>query len=193
MKKILIVSLIAILSILGIDKLYSKDLSPSSQEMFFAMHYFSILYDYDVQAASFAQVSQLCTSEDQLLASFKQQSGFVNSVLVSLAQITPEEKYVSSYSNVTKGLKAQQDYLNAIVKSLESGSSFEKAFAINSWGFLNAQNSIQQGINELKIILESYSKTNQIKVLAATGVTEEQLRQDAFECEYVKNIQDSIK
>ncbi|MEW5821239.1 MAG: hypothetical protein AB1782_13685 [Cyanobacteriota bacterium] len=193
MKKFLFLLLCITILFTGTQKSFSENISIDSTELNFAMNYFSILYHYDVKAAEFGQKSQTINNKNDLATLFNEQKLFVKDTIQTLNTLKPSENYKSSYTLVINGLIEQDKYLQEILSSLNNGVSFEEAFVINSWNFINAKKNIEKGINELKIILDNYSQTNQIKILSAAGITEEQLVQDAYNCEYIKTIQDNIK
>lgn len=185
--------LIVLFCLTSITSINAATKIPPTEELNFAMNYFKILYEYDIQAATFAKQAQIINSPEELPNFFKVQANFVNDISNKLSAIKPTEIYTGSYYRIINGLKEQAQYLINISEEVSSGYTFDKAFAIHNWEFFNAQKQIQSGIEEFKNILNMYSSVNQIKILSATGVTEEQLRSDAEDCEYIKAIQESLK
>lgn len=193
MKKILTLILSIFVCFFVSQKIFANESAIPPEEISFAMHYFTILYDYDVTAASYAQKAHNIGTKEGLTDFFNEQETFVNSVIEALNKIQPTTNYTNSYNSVIEGLNLQKEYLKNLSIDLKSGLGFDEAFTINNWGFIIAQKNIQKGIDDFKIILESYSEANQLKILSSTGITEEQLIKDADDCEYVKTLQDSIK
>lgn len=193
MKKIIVAFIVGLFSFIIIDNIQANGVSPDEAELSFAKEYFSILYVYDVKAASFAEDSQTIKTQDKLINLFELQKEHVDIVINQLGYLKPVERYISSYNKVIKGLHEQDQYLTNLLHDMKTGLSFDEAFTVNSWTFIQAQKNIQDGVAELKGVIESYSNVYQMKVVAATGITEKQLIQNASNCEYYRQVQEYIK
>lgn len=193
MKKFFILFVVAIFSFIIFNNANANSISPDENELSFAKKYFSVLYSYDVKAASFAEDSQLINTQENLLNLLELQKEHVQIVKSELVDLKPPVSYVDSYDKVLKGLNKQEAYLNNLIQDINSGLTFDEAFAVNSWKFLQAQKYIQDGVAELKLVIETYSNVNQFKVVAAIGIPEKQLIQNANNCEYYRQVQESVK
>lgn len=193
MKKILVVFIVALFSFIIVENTMANTITPDEKELSFAKKYFSLLYEYDVKAASFAEDSQSINTLDKLVGLFKLEKEHVGLVLNELSYLTPSTNYLNSYNNVVKGLHEQETYLTNMLQDMETGISFDEAFAMNSWKFIQAQKYIQNGVADLKSVIETYSNVYQLKIISATGITEKQLMQNASNCEYYRKVQECIK
>lgn len=193
MKKIIVAFIVGLFSFIIIDNIQANGVSPDEAELSFAKKYFAVLYVYDVKAASFAEDSQMIQTQERLINLFELQKEHVDVVINQLGYLKPVERYIPSYNKVIKGLHEQDQYLTNLLHDMETGLSFDEAFTVNSWTFIQAQKNIQDGVAELKEVIESYSNVYQMKVVAATGITEKQLIQNASNCEYYRQVQEYIK
>lgn len=192
MKKILMVITVLVLSIFSLPSIAENAIIPS-KEIEFAKTYFKILYKYDVKAIEFAKGSKEINKNNELARFYLSQIDFIETTNKELSKISPPENYKESYNNIKKGIKYQKDYLINMSQEIESGSTFDIAFAINNWGFVNAQNHLQNGIEQFKTILNTYSDNHQLIIISATEVTEKELIENAQDFEYIKSLQDVIK
>ena len=193
MKKIVVVFIVALFSFIIVENTMANTITPDEKELSFAKKYFSLLYEYDVKAASFAEDSQSINTLDKLVGLFKLEKEHVGLVLSELSYLTPSTNYLNSYNNVVKGLHEQETYLINMLQDMKTGISFDEAFAMNNWKFLQAQKFIQNGVADLKAVIETYSNVYQLKIISATGITEKQLMQNASNCEYYRKVQECIK
>lgn len=191
-KKLLIVGFIVVLFLLNF-RLEAKTSFPNENDLTFAKQFFNLLYYYDAQAVRYAKESSKIKTQAELAEYFKEQAAFVSKLKGSLSTIVPTENFSKAYIAIFRGFEEQENYLNNMYKEVGTGSSFDEAFAMNNWGFINAQKHIQSGVGEFKVLLNSLSDANQMQILSSTGITEEQLKQDAKESEFIMNVQDSLK
>ena len=177
---------------LNISVSLARESIPVDDELNFAVKYFKTLYDYDIQATSFANSARDIKTDKQLLKLFLKQKAFVSNTIDKLALFKPLENYSSSYSSVMQGLKMQEEYLDSITKDLKAGYTFDIAFASNNWKFFKAKKLLEAGINDFKVVLATYNYKSQLYIIASTGVSEQQLLKDATESEYIKTIQKGV-
>lgn len=191
-KKIVLTSLCCIFCLVVIAFTENKAFSNSAEELDFATNYFKILYEYDIQATKFAQDTRPASTSTDLIAFYRNQYNYLDSIIKKLEELKSVEKYNQSYNTVLKGFKLQQQYLNSLITELNNGSTFEKAFAVNNWSFYAAQKNIQDGMEELKNILNTYTVPMQFKILSGIQLNEDQLRQNAENSEIVKQLQQGM-
>jgi hypothetical protein len=165
----------------------------ASDEVFFATEYFKTLYTYEIIAVSHAQDFNEVKTNQDLIDFYESELVLITSTRDKLTTLTPPDKYNNTYATIIKGLEYQHNYLKAMISAIQKGLSFDQAFMLNNGNFFKAQKNVKSGIEELQIILNNYDESIQEQILSSTGLTEQQLIQDAFESNYIQNIQESIK
>lgn len=190
--KPLVLIFLFFISILFSLKIQASELQSGQPELSFACQYFKILYDYDINAAKFVNEGQNIKSQKQLPDFFKAQLDFVNQINDKLSYLNPPKRFNLSFNLVSEGLKIQQLYLANITNELQKGSSFDKAFLLYNFQFINAQKLIQEGIQEFSKILNVYNQAEQLKIFTTAGLTEEKFHKDFIECQYAQKVQENL-
>jgi len=190
--KLILLILILVLNIILSIKSEAENISQVHPNLNFACQYFKILYNYDLSAAKFVNESEKINSQKQLIQLFKSQLDFVTSTSDNLLAIKPTLSFNSSFNETLNGLKIQREYLINIISELNKGSSFDKAFLMYNWQFINAKKHIQQGIQEFGSILNTFSNHEQLKIFTTAGLTEEKFYNDFIECQYATKVQDNL-
>lgn len=192
MKKLILTFLCTILIFSICENAFANKVTPSRTELKTAINYFSILYDYDIQAAQYSQEGNHIKDLSNLKSLYLNQKTLTKNTLSSLQNIKPSEKYNNSYILITNGLQSQIEYLDSMLESLSNGASFDQAFAMNSWNFITAQKYLKEGISHFQTILESYNEKSQQIIISSKIANEQQLINDVQNCSYVKELQNSI-
>lgn len=190
-KPLLLIILFVIYLVISI-KTQATEVQSTQSELNFACQYFKILYEYDINAAKFVNEGQNIKSQKQLPNFFKAQLDFVNQTNNELACLRPPKQFNLSFKLVSEGLKIQQAYLFNVTNELQKGSSFDKAFLLYNFQFINAQKHIQEGIQEFSKILNIYNQADQLKIFTTAGLTEEKFYKDFVECQYAQKVQENL-